>query len=705
MTQISRSVKRMDFDDKIRGKARFADDYSSSSFYHAYIIRSTHAHARIVSIKVPDIPSDVWLARADDLAHNRVLVDVDDQLILNEEEVQYVGEAIAIVVAETKKKAQDFAAKIEIEYEPLPACFDMLESEEILHKKSFVKGNPDSAFAEAFEVFEEEFTTGYQEHAYMEPQSIVADFSDRESVSIIGSMQCPFYIHNALKLAFNLNDDAVSVEQATVGGGFGGKEEYPSVVALQAALASYVSAKPVKLIFDRPEDIVSSTKRHPAHIKYKTALTEHGDILGMDIEVTLDGGAYLGISTTVIERSILHCLGPYLVPNLRVDGSVRKTNKVVTGAFRGFGDPQTLFGIDTHLCHLARHLGLDPLEYRIKHAAEDNAETTTGATFRDPVPLKEMISNLVEKTKYKDKQKEYQTQTGRYRRGIGLGIVGRGCGFAGSAERDFLKPYVQIKKTADGTVFALAATTEIGQGTHTAFRKIIAKALELPLDRVRYEPPNTSVVPNSGPTNASRSIQSVGRLFQRAAERLKTDWIEGEEQLIEEHYRDEREILQPFDTETFLGEAFVTYSWSVTACEVLLDSLTGEVTLEKMWGLFDVGTIIDYNMVRGQMHGGMVQGYGYAALEKLEDIQGVLQQDRFSNYIIPTAADIGSISVDFIEVLYPGGPYGAKGAGELSFCGVPAAYVLAVENASNCSFTHVPLTAESILEAMLEEAR
>lgn len=704
MATISRSVKRMDFTDKITGEAKFTADYIDEQYYYANVVRSTRPHARILDINIPSLPDDVWVARASDVPNNRVLVDIPDQYVLNDWEVQYVGEAILIVVAKTAAAAKAFAETIQISYEDLPACFDMMQSEVILHEKRFVKGNPEQAFQDAHTVFEEVLTTGYQEHAYLEPQSMVVDFSTKKMVRVIGAMQCPFYIHSALKLAFNLTDRDVRVSQATVGGGFGGKEEYPTIIALQAALASYVSGHPIKLILDRHEDIVASTKRHAAHMVYKTALDENGQILGMDINVTLDGGGYLGISTTVIERSILHCLGPYMVDNISVYGSVRKTNNVVTGAFRGFGDPQTIFAVDTHFSHLAERISQDPLAYKWRYLAETNGKTATGGIFRDEVPIRRMVERLKRETDYEAKRKRFAGETGRYRHGIGFGIVSRGCGFAGSAERDFLKSYVQLEKTADGDVTGLAATTEMGQGTHTAFRKIIADTLAIDLARVHFHFPDTQIVPNSGPTNASRSIQTVGRLLQRAAERLKNTWIDGEAQFIEEHYRDEREPLIPFDAEHYIGDAFVTHGWSVTACDVELDTLTGEVTLQKMWGLFDVGTIIDLNMVRGQMHGGLVQGYGYAALEKMEINDGVIAQDRFNNYIIPTAADIGSIWIDFDTAPYPCGPYGAKGAGELAFCGVAAAYVNAVENAAKQHFTSVPLTVEQVF-ANMEEAK
>ncbi|NLN84451.1 MAG: molybdopterin-dependent oxidoreductase, partial [Firmicutes bacterium] len=567
-----------------------------------------------------------------------------------------------------------FRDKIQVLYQDLPACFDLAESEVILHDCSFVKGDPEEAFASAYEVFEEVLTTGHQEHAYLEPQGMVADYRDG-LMTVKGAMQCPFYIHNALKVAFGFSDREIRVVQATLGGGFGGKEDYPSVVGLQAALASYVTGHPVKLVLDRADDIRGSTKRHAAHMVFRTALDREGSILAMDVDIRLDGGAYLGISTTVIERSLVHCLGPYVVDNLRAYGTVRKTNQIVTGAFRGFGDPQSLFGIDTHMAHIALHLGKDSLAFRQDYLARQGDRTATNGIYRDPVPIRAMLGRAMELSDYQAKRQLYSSDQGRFRRGIGIGLIGRGCGFAGFAERDAIKAVVKLHKDEHDQVEALMATTDMGQGIHTSFSKVIAETIGIPMSHVICQRPDTQRVPNSGPTNASRSMQTVGRLLQRAAERLRDDWQAGKEQIIEECYRDERQPLVPWDSETFTGDGFVTYGWSVTVSEVTLDMLTAEVSLDKLWGVFDVGRIIDRNIVEGQMHGGMVQGYGYAALEKLEINQGFIQQDRFNNYIIPTAADIGDIHIEFHENPYPCGPFGAKGAAELPFGGVAPSYV------------------------------
>lgn len=695
------SVIRTDFSEKISGKARYIDDYIDTDHYHAKVVRSAKAHARITNIDIPEMPENTWIVRARDVPNNRVLVDIEDQLILNDEEVQYVGEGILIIVAKTKEQAVQLAASVRISYEDLPACFDLSNSEEILHSRSFTKGDPDAAFVDAHEIFEEILTTGFQEHAYIEPQGIIARYENGK-MNIAGSMQCPYYIHNALKVAFGFSDEEISVVQATVGGAFGGKEDYPSVVGLQAALASYVTKKPIKLIFERQEDIICSTKRHPAYMTYRTALSKEGDILGMDINIKLDGGAYLGISTTVIERSILHCLGAYVVDNLKVHGTIQKTNNVVSGAFRGFGDPQSLFGIETHMSHLARHLKLDPIEFKKKYLAQYGDRTASDGVFRDPVPIGDMLERVLDKTDYYKKQIEFASLKARYRRGIGISIIGRGCGFAGDAERDILKPYVWLKKHADGKVEILVATTDLGQGIHTSFAKVAAETLEIPISRVICDRPNTSLVPNSGPTNASRSMQTVGRLIQRAAYRLKHIWIEGEEQLVEEHYRDERDSVIPWDDSTYNGDAFVTHGWSVTAVEVELDTVTGEVKMENIWGLFDIGTVIDENLALGQMHGGIAQGYGYAALENLEIEQGIIQQDCFSNYIIPTSTDIGKMWIDFVENPYPGGPFGAKGAGEIPMSGFAPAYVNAVENAAKQEYPCIPLTTEKVFASLKE---
>jgi CO/xanthine dehydrogenase Mo-binding subunit len=317
-----------------------------------------------------------------------------------------------------------------------------------------------------------------------------------------------------------------------------------------------------------------------------------------------------------------------------------------------------------------------------------------------------MIDEVDRACDYRRKYLEYaKPQTGRYRRGIGLSLCFHGMGFTGSAERDVIKSVVKLHKDPDGTVEILVASGEIGQGVRTTFPKIVAHELQLPLDRVFFNHPDTARVPDSGPTVASRSMMIVGELLRRAAVRLREQWVEGEEQEIEEHYR-QPDFLLPFSLERFEGDAYPCYAWAVSAVELEIDSFTGVHRVLGAYGSFDVGTPIDENVILGQMEGGYLQGLGYSSMEQMNyDEKGRIRNISFSDYLIPTSKDVPELKCMLHVEQYPDGPYGAKGAGELPLVGVPAAYLSAVEQAlGGVKLNHVPFTAEDTLAVIAKEA-
>jgi len=702
---IDTNIRRPDAGSKSGGTEQYIDDMSLPDMIYARTVTSGRARADIVSITLPGIPEGyAVIDRRDVPGTNRVDKSDGDWPILAEDRVNYIGEPVLIVAGPDRQVIETIMAGIEIEYRDIPALFTMEESESasappifgednLFADYSITKGDPDRAFEEAVEIFEGTYRTGAQEQAYMETQGMIGCIGNG-IVTVYGSMQCPYYVHHALMHCFGVSEKGVRVVQASTGGAFGGKEDYPSLIACHAALAARVTGRPVKIVYNRSEDILITPKRHPSRTVIRTALGKNGDILGHHIDITLDGGAYSGLSAVVLQRSLFASCGVYSVDHLRLRGRALATNNTPKGAFRGFGAPQSFFAMENHMERLALHLGRDPAEFKARHFLKQGDTTVTGGTIRHPVLLPEMTRHILEVSGYREKRKTYGS-TG-CSRGIGITFVYHGCGFTGSGEQDIIKGRVKLLKRPDGTVDILAANTEMGQGFETTARKIVAQTLNVPLEKVRYEHPDTSRVPDSGPTAASRSVMVVGGLLARAAEDLAKLMDTPGEQLVERVYEQPADVR--WNQETFEGDAYPAYSWGVVALEADVDPVTFEIRPEHVWAAFDVGKTIDERIVTGQAEGGLVQSLGWGSTEVLQEQSGDLLQGNFTDYIIPTSVDVPIIDTFFFDNPYENGPFGAKGAGELTFIGGAPVLVSAVRHALGGDFTRIPLSPEYLEE-------
>jgi CO/xanthine dehydrogenase Mo-binding subunit len=529
---------------------------------------------------------------------------------------------------------------------------------------------------------------------------MLAIYKDDE-IEVQGSMQCLYYIKNALLSALACGDDDVRVVQSPTGGGFGGKEEFPSMMACHVAVAAKAVKKSVMLVFDRSEDMLVTTKRHPAKLNYRTALDKKGNILSLSVEIYLDGGANVGLSSVVLQRALINSAGVYKIPHFRANGYVLKTNTVPNGAFRGFGAPQSFAGIESHLGHLSKLANEEPLEYKRKYLVKQGDPTITKGIFRDPILVEDMVEDLIKTSEYKRKKQEFQRfnqQNQRYKKGIGTSLFLHGCGFTGSGERDHIKATVKLVKSKDDKVILKISNSDMGQGILTTLCKIVAKELDLPYEDVLYPYPDTKEVPDSGPTVASRTTMIVGKLLERAAKKLKTQWQLGVEQEVVEHYV-HREMI-PWDEKTFTGDAYPAYSWGVNIVELEVDTITGNVKLEKVYGNYEVGKVIDDRIMKGQIDGGLAQGLAYGYLEKMTSKQGKIQQKSISDYGPPTSLDVVPIESKVFDNPYADGPYGAKGAGELTLIGGAPAVQAAIEDALQTSFQQIPITPEVIIESL-----
>ena len=702
MSEISRSVKKLDHDEKVNGSAKYVCDYSFEDMLYGALVRSTVPHGDITEIIYPELPEGYSIVDASDMPEENYLRDAKDgQRIFATGHVNYIAEAIAMICGPDEDVVRDLAAKTKVIYKELPAVCTVEESKDALVTYHYIKANVEKSFAKAAKIYKEDLHTGYQEQMYLEPNGMLAVWNQNKMV-VYGSMQNPYYIKNSVMHVLGLESDQVQVKHCVTGGGFGGKEDYPSLLAVQAAAASMKLKKPVKVILKRKEDVADTPKRHPTNLRYEVSLDKWNNITGMKIEIVYDGGAYQTVSATVMQRSMITCIGVYNIPSLQVDGRVMMTNKVPTGAYRGFGAPQTHFAVETLMDHVAAYVGEDPLGFKIKHLAKQGDLTSTSGIFHYPIIMPEMINKAIELTDYENKRKKYEKQTGRIRKGIGMGLSIHGCGFTGSAEKDFLKSVASLQKYKDGKVEILVCNSDMGQGVRTTFAKIVARALEIPLSQVIITSPDTDRVPNSGPTVASRSIMIVGKLLEDAARELKEIWKDGEEQKVVRHYKHPENLI-PWCLDDFTGDPYPTYSWGVNVVEIELDMLTGESHVTGGCGVYDVGTAIDERVMKGQIEGGMLQGIGYASMEKMESVNGRIAQCSFTDYMVPTSMDTANIKTFMMDNLYENGPFGAKGAGELTLLGSGPAFVQALEQANGCQFSAIPVTPEQVIKKQKSE--
>jgi len=707
-TKIGDRIVRVDAVQKARGEAVYVCDMTLPDMQYAYMVRSTIARGRIKAIHVPELPEGYYFISAKDIpaqGKNELWMIAKDWRCFAEDYVLYVGETIGLVVGPDRSVLKRIKAQIKIDYEeqtPAVTIDDGIhcvggpmfpeKNSNVMCELFCEKGRPmDEVFDEADEVFEETIETPYQEHVHLETNSAIADMEDGKFV-FYASAQCPFYIRKSIAGLLDIPYDDIIVRQCTTGGAFGGKEHFPDVLCGALLVAENKIRKPIKMVFDREEDTQFSVKRHPSKCIYKTAVKD-GKITGVYGHIYYNCGAYLSSSYVVLQRGVFHGNGVYTFDNTYLKGEGIGTNMFPSCAFRGFGAPQTLFAIETHLDHLAHHLGVDPLEFKMQYLAKKGDETTTNGHIIEEVKLPEMLEVVTRESDYWRKAKEYKSGCGR---GIGIALYNHGGAFTGNGEQAIIKAHARLVKNGD-RVSIQVGSTEMGQGFKTSLRKICAATLGVSIDQIEYLDPDTSKVVDSGPTAASRSTMVVGRLVERAAQEMKERWSEGDFTTEVEY---EHPDGYPWDQATFRGDAYLGYGWGVACVEVEVDKLTNEVKTLGVWSSHEIGKAIDELIVHGQINGGILQSLGYGSMEKLEVKGGRFKQKSMSDYVIPTSMDFPKQFYHIQENPYPWGPYGAKGMGELVFNGASAAYVDAVERALNTRFTSIPIPPEAIEEAM-----
>jgi CO/xanthine dehydrogenase Mo-binding subunit len=693
MSAVGQSVVRKDGIGKATGRARYADDLVFPGMLHGRTIRSTVPRGRIASVRLDFDPAGFTVVDHRDIPGRNVCDLIEqDQPFLAERDVRHVAEPVLLLAHESREALA--AARVEIDYEVELPIFDPEASDGVFKRIDIVKGDVDAAMARADLVVEGTYRTGHQEHVYIEPNGVIAVPEDG-GVTVYGSMQCPFYVIKALKALLGANTP-VRVVQTETGGGFGGKEEYPSMIAGHAALLALKSGRPVKIVYDRLEDMVATTKRHPSVVRHRTGVSRDGRLVAMDVEVILDGGAYVTLSPVVLSRGCIHAAGPYRCDDVRIAGRAVFTNTPPNGAFRGFGAPQTEFAVEVHMDRIAEALGIDPVTLRAINALRPGDTTATGQTLREDCSTLACLDEAVRRTDFRRKREAYRGTN----KAIGLALFYHGAGFTGSGERH-LNSRARLELTPGGVRIAVGST-EIGQGTRTMHAQIVADALGVPYEQVEVAQPDTAKVADSGPTVASRTCMVVGKILEECAHEMRGrlgDMTPAEYHAAHGAFSVERKYEPPdwieWDDYTYKGDAYATYSYGCDVAELELDPDTYEVRPTRITVIHEFGRPIHPALALGQIEGGTAQGLGYALLERVVMRDGAMANGQLTNYVIPTTLDTPEMDVVMLENPYPGGPFGAKGLGELPMDGPAPAVVNALRHLG-LDVREVPATPELI---------
>lgn len=738
---IGAGLPRVDGVAKVTGRARYVDDLPTQNAWYGVTVRSKVAHAVLNAITVPPAFAALGavLVTAADIAswgwRNVIALIEYDQpaLVPVGGRMMHVDEPVALVAAPTAAAARAAAALIGLEVTPLPPVLSIdaaLAAETVLYGqdnvfKQFVirKGHADDAaladaFASAHRIIEGEYHTSPQEQMYIEPQGMLAHW-EATTCHVVGSLQCPYYVHKALKAMLGLADEQIVVGQAVTGGGFGGKEEYPSMIAAHAVLLARKAAHPVKLIYERREDIAATTKRHPARIRHRLALAANGDIIAMDVDVVMDGGAYLTLSPVVLSRGVLHAAGPYKAPVVKVRGRVVATNYPPHGAFRGFGAPQTTFAYERQMQKAARAFGVDPLAYRSRLALRSGDRTATDQELTFSVGTDAVLTAIAQAAGHPPERVGYNRHGAPVRRGRGVCFYFHGAGFTGSGEAR-LAGRAAVALTAAGRFEVRSASTDIGQGVITMFTQIATTALGVSPELVTVVDPSTDRVPDSGPTVASRTCMVVGSVVDQAARavgRRVRAWAAAHgladadmATAAAAMARAEGEIAElvqyapppgiVWDDATYSGSAYPVYGWAACLVDVEVDLDSYETTILRCVHAVDVGKAINPIIVKGQIEGGTLQALGWALWENVLYKDGKVINANMTNCIVPTFADAPELETILVEEPYPYGPAGAKGVGEIPMDGPAAAVANAVEDAMDCPFDRLPVSPEAVMAAV-----
>jgi CO/xanthine dehydrogenase Mo-binding subunit len=695
---VGTNVRRKDGDAKVTGAAKYIDDLSFPGMIYGATIRSTIPRGTIAARNLSLTPDFVVADHRDIPGPNYVALIDPDQPCLAVDQIRHVAEPVLLVGHPDKHALIDIDRRVTLEQVPAPPNYDPEQSDVCFKKISIDKGDIDLGLQGADLVIDGEYRTGHQEQLYIETNGVIAVPGDGE-MTVYGSLQCPYYVHKALVVLLNLPPERVRVVQTETGGGFGGKEEYPSMLACHAAILARKANRPVKMIYDRVEDLLATTKRHPSIVRHRTGVTHDGRITAMDIDVIMDGGAYATLSAVVLSRGVIHASGPYRCDHVRIRGRAMMTHTPPNGAFRGFGAPQTQFATEAHIDRIADQLGIDPVTLREINALRPGDTTATGQKLGKDASALPVLRDAVKRSRFHQKRQQWQGTN----RGIGLSLFFHGSGFTGGGEVK-LASKASLELTARGARI-LVASTEIGQGTRTMHAQIVADALGVPYQTIDVNEADTAFVPDSGPTVASRTCMIVGKLLERCARDMKKRLGRlTPAQYFKKHgsftvtsqYQPPPGLL--WSDDTYAGDAYGSYAWGCNVVELEVDPITFEVRPLNVTAVAEIGKAIHPMMAIGQIEGGTAQGIGYALTEEVVMKDGRMANAQLTNYIIPTPLDAVPMDIGIMERPYQHGPFGAKGVGEMPIDGPAPAVINALRH---CGFDvrSIPATPERLMKS------
>jgi len=713
MEKFMKSIRKIDAVPKLNGSWKFLDDYSYKGMIHGQLLYSTCHHGFIKKITFPDgyDLSEFTMVSAKDIPGENIVPEPEcDQPFMADKEVFHFGQVIMGIAHPNRKLLREFISNTKIEYEELPAITDIkecLDNEKNTFGRELTIDHrtgekPDPNWVHHHKTY----YTPHQEQAYLEPQGMIAVWQPEKKIMFVkANAQCPFFVKGGVEAIMgSAIKEAVIETSEGIGGAFGGKEDFPSLLAGITSLLSYKSGKPVKIVLDRSDDIQITTKRHPARIEINSWTDpETKKIMKIDIDYRLDAGAFQTLSPVVLARGVLHAISGYNIPDAFIRGRLFRSHTPSNGAFRGFGAPQAFAAMEAHIDNIAANLKVNPYKFRKINLFKIGDEfPTTQPILEDH--LSDCLERVIEKSSYSKKLKEFKdwNKTHKDKKGIGISIGYHGGGYTGNGEK-VLNSEVKVVIEKDAAVKIFVANTDMGQGAHTTLAQMFFEAIEHPKEKCRIQLPNTSKTPNSGPTVASRTIYIIGNLLRKFALKIKDElgFEDLEDYVVSNKNEFPREfrmnfIQDPsvvFDDEYYVGVAYKDYSWAACVTEIYFHADTYQIELTKNWSVMDIGKVVNQKIATGQAEGGILQGLAYGLCEFFYK-PGYGRMHGFTDYALPTTMDLPKIDVEFIHTDSPI----AKGLGEIPM-DFPAPSVRnAFHNATGIFIDEIPLIPEIIFK-------
>jgi len=735
MTILGKNIDRVDAFSKVTGQALYPGDLSFENQLYMKVLFSTRVHAVIRSIdisKAMTVPGVVMILTAADVPNNEYGLGVPDQPVLcgpgsnkaYADRVRFIGDQVALVIAETEEAAENARQLIKVDYEDLPVISDpflaMQDGATLVHperdsnvftKYRVRKGDTLKGFSDADVVIESDYSTPVQEHAYLQPEAGIGYIDEEDRITVVVGGQWAHEDQEQIAHSLNLEKDQVRVIYPAIGGAFGGREDMSVQIILGLAalkLREKGIQRPVKIVWSREESILGHHKRHAYYFKTKWAATKDGILTAAQVDIVADGGAYVYTSPKVLGNAVLMSTGPYYIPNVSVDARAVYTNNIPGGAFRGFGGPQGAFVAESQMNKLAEKLNIDPVELRQRNLLKEGELMSVGTPLPEGISIDKVVESCASHAGWQSTtgyQKPILPQEKALKRGIGFACSYKNIGFSFGAPEN---SWAIIELYGDAEIERVVlrqAGAEVGQGAHTVFKQMTAEALGVPIEIVELNLSDTAITRNSGSVSASRMTFMAGNAIKGAAEQALEKWKNEERPAIAE-YQYFSPKTTPFDPETGYCRPNFAYGYVAEAVECEVDIETGKVKITRVVCADDVGKAVNPQLIEGQVEGAVVQASGYTITENFIQKNGLVLTDKFSTYLIPTVLDIpDKVESVILEYTDKNGPWGIKGMGEMPYLPFAPAVTAAVHDAIGIWFDDFPLTSEKVYLALKNQKK